>query len=487
MIWNDRSPTWKWPIPILVAVVGAAAVIRAAHLTGFQGLTGDEGFTLALAQRSLPHMLYLFTFEANGLLYALLEWPLIRIHESLLVLRLPALLAGVLAVAALYWAARPMAGRAAALAASALIALNPLAVSYSQFARPYVFAMLFGTIAYGCLARAGSDRRYWSAYVVAMALAGYSNALSLALIPAQAVFVLEDRRLLRRWLLSLVVLLATLVPLAALLVVERSKRNPLYWLSRPSVGALEDLARVVMAGRGGILLAVLVLAGVAVTGRGRHRRLASIGAWAILPPLTVFAVAQVSPIFWVGYLLPALPGAVLLVSAAATRLPRAFALAAFVLFAGLFARGTLFHETAYHQNGWQEAARALASERRANPVVFDIPDGLVADGYYDRHLAARDGHLVVSEWRDESLPAGVTLRDDPGGYWRVPVGPPSRELLARLVRKTGSEFLMLYDTGRQGDILRSPGLQWAARACREKTGRFGGIEMIRITQCRSRP
>jgi hypothetical protein len=284
---------------------------------------------------------------------------------------------------------------------------------------------------------------------------------------------------------SLLWLALALAPVGALLLVERSKRSPLYWLSKPNVHALSKFGIVVMGGGGSLLLAAVVVAGAVYLRPERRHELLGVGAWALVPPLLVFGASQVSPLFLDTYLLPVLPGAVLLVATASTRLPKVPAIVVVVLFAGLFARQTLFYAGSYHPHGWQSAARALESERHADPVLFDIPDGLVADGFYDPSLAARDGRLVVNEWGDEPLPAGVTLRDDTGGYSRAPVGPPSRLLLAQLAKQTGTEYVIGAGIFRQGDILQSPGLRWAAKACRETTTRFVAIELIRITRCRA--
>jgi mannosyltransferase len=469
--------------PILVtAIAVVAAVLRGARLTGNKGLTGDEGFTLALAQRPFGHLLHLFTYEANGIVYPLLEWPIVRINESLLALRLPAFLAGVLAVVALYWVAQRMVGRREALVASSLLALNPLAIGFSQMARPYMLAMLFGIVSFGCLDRVETDRRYWFGYVTSLVLVGYSNAFAAPLlIAAQAVFVLERRRLLRKWLYSVAVTALALIPLLALLLAEHSKRNALYWLDKPTLWTAEHTAADLVAGRKSLLLIAIVVAAALVTGGARDRRMLSVAAWAVLPPLLLFALAQVSPVFLTDYLLVALPGALLLFASAALKLPRALGPLAIAAVAVLFVLGGFID--LYHAQGWQPAARALQEQRANDPVIFDIPDGLTAAGFYDRQFAAPDGNLIVNEWSDEPLPRNVTLLDDPGGYGHAPDGPPSAGLISHLAHRTGVVYLMVYETARQADVLKSPGLQWAQRACRSSVRKYGVVRMVKIESC----
>jgi 4-amino-4-deoxy-L-arabinose transferase-like glycosyltransferase len=465
------------------AIVGAATavgtVLRFAHLSGHDGVTGDEGITLALAQHSFGRMLHLFTFEANGLIYSLVEWPLIRVFsESLFMLRLPAALAGIAMIPALYWAARRFAGRSSALIAAALLAINPLAVSYSQLAKPYSFAMLFGVVAFGCLARVDDDRRWWIGYVAAMTLAAYSHTTALALLLAQAVLV--PRGQWRRWLVSLGALLVTIVPLVALLAAEHSKQDGLYWLDRPSIFTGLDVARDFASGLPGLVLSAVVVV-AAIFLRRRDRAIGVAAAWALLPPAALFLVAQVKPIFWIGYVLPALPGALLLIAVAVTRLPRPVAVAVPILLVGIFAFRAVHEPGFYHVKGAELAARTLASAHHDGTVVFDIPAGLGAVGFYD-HAMAPDGHLIESEWGD-APPAGVTLLDDPGGYGRAPDGPPTAQLIARLARETGTVFLLFTETTRQGDVVQSPGLRWAAKACKLTAAWEGGFRVVRVTGC----
>src|SRR5437764_935401 len=71
------------------------------------GLFADEAYSLALAQRGFGHMLELFGFEANGMPFPIVLWPLIRIFGTgEAVLRLPSLIAGTASIPALWWAAR---------------------------------------------------------------------------------------------------------------------------------------------------------------------------------------------------------------------------------------------------------------------------------------------------------------------------------------------------------------------------------------------
>lgn len=470
---------------LLITATMVGAALRALHLTGHGGLSGDEAINLALTQHSFGHMLHLFTFEANGPIYPLIEWPLVRVFpHSLLMLRLPAVIAGIATVPALYWAGKRIVGRHAALLAAGLMAVSPLAVSYSQLAKPYALAVLFGTLAFGCLARVCEGRFWWVAYVTAMALATYSHVTVLALLVAQAVLLPASQR--RRWIWSLAALLVTLTPLLLLLVLaaHTSKGSGIYWLDRPSLSTGLHVAEDFVSGRTALALTTVIIIVAAAT-RVRDRQLAVAAAWAILAPAALFVAAQVKPVFWIGYTVPALSGAMLLLALAITRLPKPFAIAAALLLGAVFVQRTIEQPDFYHVHGAKLAALALASERHGSPVIFDIPDGLAAAGFYDRSLAP-NGHLVVSEWGDPA-PPGVSLLDDPGGYGRAPSGPPTQALIERLTQKTGTLFMMFTETARQGDLTQSAGLRWAASACTLRDSWEGGFFFVRVSSCRDHP
>nr|MBA3809591.1 glycosyltransferase family 39 protein [Solirubrobacterales bacterium] len=235
---------------LIAALTVLALALRVSSLS--RSLFTDEAYSLALAQRGFPHMLGLFGYEANGTPYPIVLWPLIRIFgESETLLRLPAVLAGTASVPALWWAARRYTTPAAALVAAALLALNPMAVFYSQFARPYAFVMLAACLAFGALPRAlqrGGARGPWVGYVLAMALLAYCDILAAPIaIPAQALIAWRaGRDAFRRWLLSLGALLLCCVPLLIAAAIAHGRRNALYWLPKPDRGlvmlALQEFA-----------------------------------------------------------------------------------------------------------------------------------------------------------------------------------------------------------------------------------------------------
>ena len=106
---------------------------------------GDELFTYEIATRpGFGDMLDGVTgpLEISPPLYFVFAWAAAKIGDPQLWIRVPALLAGVATVPALYALGLRTVGRQAALAGAAFLALSPFAVFYSTEARAYTLTAL---------------------------------------------------------------------------------------------------------------------------------------------------------------------------------------------------------------------------------------------------------------------------------------------------------------------------------------------------------
>jgi 4-amino-4-deoxy-L-arabinose transferase-like glycosyltransferase len=290
---------------LLVALTVIALALRVTNLS--RSLFVDEAYSLALAQRSFDHMLALFGYEANGTLYPIVLSPLVRIFGTgAALLRAPAVLAGTLSIPALWWAARKFVSGPAALLAAALLALNPMAIWYSEMARQYAFVVLASCLAFGALpralernagqaggvgpaggggargdaARGRSGRRAWVGYVAAMAALAYCDLLAAPIaLPAQALIACRYGRAgVRSWLKSLLALLICCIPLLVAAVIARTHRNALYWLPKTDRGLVELALKEFTGGfselgsvRSATLLAGAVLVGAALWSMRRRK------------------------------------------------------------------------------------------------------------------------------------------------------------------------------------------------------------------------
>ncbi|HYM53756.1 MAG TPA: glycosyltransferase family 39 protein [Solirubrobacteraceae bacterium] len=475
-----------------------------------RSLFTDEVYSLALAQRGLGHMVTLFAYEANGVLYSLVLWPLVRIFGTgEPFLRLPAVIAGTASIPAMWWAARQLAGRWVPLLAAGLLAVNPMAVWYSQQARAYAFAVLAGCLAFGSLARAlarAGGRRAWIGYVVAMAALAYCELIAVPiLLPAHALIAWRrGGEGVRRWLRSLPAVLACCAPLILVAAIARSRRNPLYWLPKTNRGLIESALQEFTGGFSGVSAVrwVTLVAGAALLAAalwrlrradrpGARSTLAIAASWGLLPGALLLAVSFVEPVFWPRYAIPALPGLCLLAALAAQQLwdgRRAAAIAAAslacIVLAGAIADARQVNAL---QENWRPIAAWLRADRSAGePTIVDNALVLPSLGYYDPAFRAPGGELIVQEWHDEPLPAGFVGFKDRTGYGSVPDGPPSVATFSRLAARGGGSVWMIVsevDDALQSDPRKSAAVAWARRHCGVQVRESVGVWALHAGGC----
>lgn len=489
----------------LLAAVSSAvligAILRLVRL-GERVLSFDESYTVATAQRSFVDMLGTFRFEANGTLYAIILWPLLRISESEAVVRTPALIAGLATIPAIFWAARELVGPRAALVATALVALSPAMIGWSVYGRGYAFAILFAVLSFGCLTRGldtdESRPGVWRVlYVLAAVAMAYSSAVAAAtLLPVHAatVAVRAGRTGLRAWTGAALGLVVGLLPLTILLYVESTYRDPLAWLWKPDLALIRRVGGELTAGpaffgdSGAGQTGAIVAASIAIVLVGlvlSRRRAMSAGSglrvvlgWAFFPPLLLFVVSQVRPMLWGRYLGIVVPALAVLLAVLIVRSPKLLglscgaALALFLLTASL--------TTPPPQNDFREAATWMEANRRpGEPIVLYPIEQLPAYAYYATTLQI-DGDMPVAEWNDTRVPDGIVGYRRDYDWGDAPVGPPTSAELARLAARTGSILILSYPS-LAGEIPTS----WAeAKGCVVAWSRFVGLADVSMRACR---
>jgi mannosyltransferase len=474
------------------AVVVAAIAVRTTAIGS--SLWTDEAVTSAFTQRGFGEMLHLFTREPNGLLYQFVVYPLAQLSGAEWVLRLPSVLAGLLAVPALYWAGRELGQRRGALFGAAILALSPLAVHYSKDARPYAFVMLFAALSFGALARgARTGEARWS-WLYAATLIGlaYSNAIAVVLVLVPHVVLISrfPRSAQRSWLLAGAGALVASIPMGVMLSRDRSRRNPLYWLNahRPA-----DFVRVERLFLGGNILLVVIEVAIVIAAfvyavsrpggaNSVDSRIVVIALWAFGPPVVGFMISQFSSVLAARFLIVALPGTCLLVGVALERMPAAVGSAALALVLAvsfaIVATENWIHSPADEE--WRAAMRSLAAERQpGDPTVFLNGEAVAPASAYVAAFAGPGGRIVIPEW-DHQLPDGVTAYQQPGAYFELPsLRTFDAATMRTLVARTGRVFLVA-----RNRLVPSPGLAWARHRCHVEEHRFTKVRYAIVTDCR---
>jgi 4-amino-4-deoxy-L-arabinose transferase-like glycosyltransferase len=492
----------------LLAITALALALRVTSLS--RGLFTDEAYSLALAQRGFGHMVGLFGYEANGTPYPIVLWPLIRLFgDGEVLLRLPAVAGGTAAVPALWWAVRAYAPSPAPLIAAGLLALNPMAVFYSQSARPYAFVVLAVCLAFGALARAlrkGASRRAWAGYVASMALLGYCEIFAAPLVvPAHALIAWRSGRDgVRRWLLSLGALAIACVPLLVAAVIARGRRDALYWLPKPDRELIVLTLQEFTAGFSGVTglrwatlagAGALVAAGLWQVRRrsetARREPFLIAACWGILPVLLLLAVSFIKPLFWPRYVILAIPGLCMLLalSWAGLASSRRGLLAAtgcvVVVLAAALAADVKQHSAL--QENWAPAADVLKAQRAPGaPTILDNALVLPTLGYYYPAFRASDGDLIVQEWHDRPLPAGFVGFKDPTGYGGVPDGPPTVADFRQLARRGSGTVWMVVsevDPELQSNPREGAAVAWARAHCQVRIHPSVGVWLMQASGC----
>ncbi|MBA4377141.1 MAG: hypothetical protein C0395_00495 [Gemmatimonas sp.] len=177
----------------VILVTAAAAILRGYHL-GASPLWIDEYQTWRNLHPGAGHGLWeQFRDNIQGPLYLLLSWRPGQPASPEWLLRLPAALAGILAVPVMYKLGSEWRDRSTGAWAALLLALNPFHVWYGQEARGYSLMILLAMAASLQLLRMqrhGASTRGGLTYGLLAGLAVLSNMSALFLVAAHALGVL---------------------------------------------------------------------------------------------------------------------------------------------------------------------------------------------------------------------------------------------------------------------------------------------------------
>ncbi len=144
---------------VLVVFLLAGTYVRVAGVWR-QALIGDERHAHAHVTNGYAHILSHFDVVASPIGTTVLQRLALDVFgASVFSYRLPSVLAGVLGLWLLYPLGRRLVGRGPAWLATLLLALHPLHVYYSRFARSYALVFLLALVLVFTLVRALEGRR----------------------------------------------------------------------------------------------------------------------------------------------------------------------------------------------------------------------------------------------------------------------------------------------------------------------------------------
>jgi uncharacterized membrane protein len=421
----------------LLALAGITAAGLALRLAIPRGIWLDEAISIHQAHLSIHDLFENLQYgDRHPPLHHLALWLTVKaIGDGELAVRIPSIIAGTLAIPALYLLGRELYDRRTGLVAAAFGAASPMLIWYSQEARMYAFVELFGLLALWTQLRVirNPSMGNWAAYILATAALLWSHYFGLLLIGVQQLIwigVLIHRRrtgepmraITLGFLYSLAVLAMQLVPL--LVFAHKQFDSTGAALGSPSgtydalsfYAVISNMAwalwgyhpdtttQLLAAGWPLFLLLSLLL-----LGRGGSRQTIILAVAAITPIVILIVVALYDrELFEVRYFLVAVPLLFLLIARLVTgwiRDPRArWAVTGAILFTLLL--GLLDQQTndgnprLYDFRGAIKDIRADAGPRSL--VLFEPPDMRYVLDYYAPELRRRPLREGVPRRREGS-------------------------------------------------------------------------------------
>jgi capsular polysaccharide biosynthesis protein len=386
---EDRPASWFRPA---VAALTVLMAILALTGLGSRGLWMDEAFTASLVDRSWSSLAErLLNAEFNGALYSVVLWAVSRVSMSEWALRLPSVVFAVMAVPMFAVVARRLLGARAAIMSTVLWTISGAVLMQAQNARSYSLATLLVLVAaWFFIAEVeeptATRLRLWSACSVLAVLAHLFAILPVVAMVASLFALPFERRRLPRRLIAFAV--PALVAVASTALV--ASRDEGQGIMRLTLGKFRDVLYT-YASRSGVtgvvVLGLLAVVGLVAAIRwfARHRvedswPVVLVVSWAVVPPALLMLMSILEPALIGRYLMPALPGFVMLCGiggdALLKRLRSVLAIGvACVVVVLATGRGVAWQKTREAED-WKGAAAYLFTQARSDDLAVFANDSV---------------------------------------------------------------------------------------------------------------
>ncbi len=333
----------------LVIILWGAWGWRLAGLTS-QSLWRDEVDSLRFATRALPRVLAAFTRPGeNGPLYYLLLRPWLEAAgHSEFALRFPSAWLGALAIPLIYlwgkWLFGRRGGAWGGVIAALLLAVNPYHLWYSQEARMYtlIVVMILFVLWWFKEAMERGKWWHWALWYGFISLSFYIHVLAALVLPLQALWLILVPAWRKRWLTALAALALLALPYLPLigwqwaLLTDFNFRTGHAFtpLGRMLLTLFTVQVQGVLPAPGWTLAIPIFLLGGAFllpaatrpprsANAANHRiALALLSTWWLLPPLLLYLITLITPLFTDRYMIWILPALVLLLTLGTLQLAR---------------------------------------------------------------------------------------------------------------------------------------------------------------------
>ena len=469
-------PSSRWLVTPVAALTLLAGILGSVRLDR-RPMWYDEAFSVLFAQSDWAYFVeWSWAKELNALVYYLLlrGWiELFGLSEAALRSLSVLIVAATVPVVALI--ARRLFGNRAAVVAAALFATHGGMLQYAQETRTYALATLLVALAALCLVIGVQDRRLvgWLGFALISGIAVYAHLFAVFATAAlvASLIALPRRQVHLGHAAAAMVLYGMFLVPSALFVTQAVTEQfdwvaaqmhdvfgrSLFFLAGNASSLVRNLTMSVAA-----ILALSWIRRAAMRGRGTETwAQVLVASWAFVPLLLAFGASQVRPMLVPRYLIVAVPGIVLLVTAVLRLIwgRRTLTVATLVAVAlQLMALPTQLYTNPQVNEAWRSLAQDISAQAEPTDGLIVVPawQRVTLEYYLAMHPATRQNPdelpvpLSPSEpWgtRDSYGGMGHTVTLDElteGGYrrlWVVLDGEPTRpERAEQLAALTGLEL-----------------------------------------------
>jgi mannosyltransferase len=327
----DAGPVWMRILPPLVMLGVLLGQIRTPSFWR------DEAATLAAIHRPFGDLVHMLgNIDAVHGAYYMIMWVIARLAGTgELAMRLPSVVAMIVASIAVTALGRRLVSPWAGFAAGMLLAAVPQVSYHGQEARSYAMVLAMAAVASYLLVRvigaAPGRRRGWLAgYAAALIATCVLNLFAVLLIPAHAVTVglcwrrrADDRSARALALGWLAAAAAALVLISPLLWLGWQQRGQISWLQASDSADLRPSSLQKLIGPVPMIttLAAAAALGILITARAGRARLRAAWPpvlsavclpWLILPAAILLGISAITPVYTFRYILFCIPAVVLI-------------------------------------------------------------------------------------------------------------------------------------------------------------------------------
>jgi len=351
---------------------------------GESSLWMDEAFTWFRA--SLPvgeGLRALLAVMNHPPLHQLLMALVVRVDSSEFFLRIPSVMAGVVALPVIYRVGRQLGGRRLGMSAAALLAVNPFHVWYSRDARDYAFVALLALLVFDLFLQLLRGRRVWGRFTLISSLLYFTHYFGLLTALVQFVYLLLNfrsrYRLLRPWMLSQGLAFLPLAAWIAALYGQEEQVLSIGWIPRATLGdpllSLWNFSLLYTEQWTVLAILGLPLFGLAlVLGLKASRQRQLLGLWLFLPFLSILIISWATGrnLYVDRYFIISLPIYLLLLAAGTVWLRQPalrYGLTVGLILAMTLGTSQIYTAPALAKEDWEGAVAYIADRFQAGDAV----------------------------------------------------------------------------------------------------------------------